>query len=382
MSLQRFPYPIEWPCFRGENSDFGANGALFALNTTSLAVDLAGEKISCGGHILWEDGATHTIGTSSTIKFRTGAVTWATATSTVRVGIQDFAGDGSGNTVQTPDGTFDVYRDIVVGDGLMTSSSDNVEIAATLTNGSKSVAHLQEIAVVFDMTTRAGSDSFTVAALTTGNSHRPGAMSYVSSAWITGGGFSPNILIISDDGARGVFMGTWWVTTQAQHDYQLSSNPDEYGMLFTAPFNGAISGIRAVMGANSASAEMVLGLYSDPLGTPAAVGTKTFPGESLLGSSTERAMVFMFDSPLRVTKGTKYAIGIRSTGSAIITLVYQTFSTTADKGPLGLSTCSKVSREGGTGAFTETAADVPGMTLMFESINVADGGAIYNLGMN
>ena len=102
-------------------------------NATGKVISAAGN-----GQILW----------------MTGAVTWATAGSKIRVGIQDVD-----TSTGLEDGTFDVYRELTQGADAISAS---VYRADTMNNGTKTLSDGDLIAIVVEMTVRNGADSIQV----------------------------------------------------------------------------------------------------------------------------------------------------------------------------------------------------------------------------
>src|SRR5512146_744096 len=80
------------------------------------------------------------------ISFTPGTNTFADAGTNLRVGIQDA---DTSNSPVVPDGTHDVYADLVPGSVTLTGGT---WYEADMSSGTKSITHGQEIAIVFEMT--------------------------------------------------------------------------------------------------------------------------------------------------------------------------------------------------------------------------------------
>src|SRR3990172_6421351 len=128
--------------------------------TSSGTLDAAGEKIVFIGRMYLEGGpGSKTISSAGgKIDWRTSAVTWATPGSALRVGIADV--DLTKGPPGRDDGTFDVRKDLVQGTDSLAS---NTWVSTAMDTGTKTIAHGDLVAIVFELTATLGVDSVQVA---------------------------------------------------------------------------------------------------------------------------------------------------------------------------------------------------------------------------
>ncbi len=354
--------------------------ANFLLSTSNAAtMDAATEKVAWIGR-LYIDGraASKTLSTGN-IQFRTGTCTWANGSTTMDVGIQDVTA-GAGPFAQ-PDGTFDVKTTLTGGSGLTSAAWNTI----TMTTGTKTISHGALIAIVFDMTARAGADSVVIAEHSTpflsSGSGFPTTNIFVSSAWQTtfvlGAARLPNAIISFDDGTLGWLDFTTPASLANSADaYQDSTNPDERGMLFQVPFDCKVDAFWCWLSYASAAADFSIKLYSDPTGTPAALSTNAILIEQLGGpSGTNILTIFNIATPISLSRNTNYAVTLLATGTANVGPVSITLGNTAHRAAIpGGTTLAKVTRNNSTGAFT---AESPAITMYGIGVRLSsfdDGG--------
>jgi hypothetical protein len=280
-----------------------------ATHTTSGlgALDSAADILAYIGyvHLTSGPGTSKTLSSSGgKIHYRTVAVTFANAGTTIRVGLQDVASTG------LPDTTFDVHDDLVGATDTITANAINT---AVMSSGTKTVAHGDLIAVVFHATSRAGADTVTIA-----RSSSSGGQPYCT---LNGSRTaSPPIVTIEfDDGTMGWFgMSSYVYLTENSAAMNTASTPDEAALIFQVPVPCSAVGLVAKLAnvANSDDFEMIL--YSDPLGTPVAQRTLAQDMDQAAGS-------VYYDRPFvtayALLANTDYAIAMRPTTAN--TLSYQ-----------------------------------------------------------
>jgi hypothetical protein len=356
---------------------------LFSVTAVAGAViDAATEKFAMIGRLYIDGrpGGTKTLSTG-TIQYRTGAATFASGSTTVDIGIQDVA-TGTGPIAQ-PDGTFDVLTTLTGGGGGITA---NAWQTVTMTSGTKSMAHGDLIAVVFDMTARGGADTVTIAASNTlsmgSTGHIPTCNAYISSAWQTtntaGASRIPNVIIVFDDGTLGWFDCAYPASTQANESYQDSTNPDERGMIFQVPWNCKVDELWAQVGATDASSDFTFKLYSDPTGTPTLVASIVVAAENT-GTPSASVTGLLFGclaSEVTLTRNTDYIVTVLATGTSNLRLAQNTLGNTAHRAAalIGGTTLAKATRNNSTGAFT---AESPAITMYNMGVRISslDDGA-------
>lgn len=356
----------------------------YAFTQASLAVmDAATEKIAHIGR-LYIDGAPSGAKTLSTgtIQFQTGTCTFADGSTTLDVGIQDVA-TGAGPIAQ-PDGTFDVKATLTGGAGITTAAWNTV----TMNSGTKDMSHGDLIAVVWDMTARAGSDSVIVATenrvLSNALSQLPTTNSFVAGAWQTtitlGAGRNPNVIIVFDDGTLGWLDLSLPISTSSTEQFQNSTNPDERGLIFQVPWDCKVDALWMHESLASAAADFTMKLYSDPLGTPTLLASDTHLAEISAGGTGASYMsvptkVAGVITEISLTKDTDYLVTVLATGTANVALTTNILNNEAHRAYLnnGL-TLKKATRNNSTGAFT---AENPAITRYIMGVRICslDDGA-------
>jgi hypothetical protein len=283
-------------------------------NNASSIINAAGESTSFIGQVQLSTGP----GTSKTIStgkifFQTStSCVFATAGSTVRVGIQDVnAATG------IEDGTYDVFDDLVQGTEAIPSSS---VITVTMSSGTKTITHGDMIAVVIEFTVRNGADQVSISRILM-DSNLPYCT--VDTGAIAKFANGPLCAILFDDGTLGHF-GEWTIpflpTEQA-----LASNttPDEYALAFQVPFSCKINALFLRIGDIDAGETATCHLIQDPYGAITNLVTVTLDPalQGQLGVIDSYTIVPITETTLAIN--TVYAISYRptSTGSRILRTV-------------------------------------------------------------
>lgn len=326
-------------------------------SSVSNTIDAAGESCAFIGKVYIEGAASSkTISSAGgKIVFRTGTVTFSNGSTNFRVGIQDVASTG------LEDGTFDVYADLTGGGGGIAS---NTWYELAMATGTKTINHLDTVAICMEMTARGGTDSVAINSFSsqiqyTGNIN----FSYRTADTGSGParlGTSPyGGMIIFDDGTLGWIQGAWFspgMQTQSVQTYNSGSTPDEYAAVFQVPFKCSIRGGYVVVGSVASTDNFEVVLYSDAQGTPVAERTVTVD-PNFTGSTSNNGVYFVSFSSFTLSPNTWYALAMRPTTANNLTLVYidigSSFGNKYKKMlPLGTN-CKLSSRTNQTGAFSE-----------------------------
>lgn len=285
------------------------------LVATSVANATNG-KLLFAGRVLWADGGTHTISSSGgVISALTATVTWATSGTTVRVGLQD---PNPSLVRWQPTGTFDVYADWVQGtDALASNTWTNFPMAS----GSKTLANSDPVCIVWDMTTRNGSDSLTLTRTDDGpgRGFQGSCVTSYTSSWLTPTVGTPNVLLTADDGTLGVLAGGVALASNTAWQYKAGDAPDEIGILIDVPWhckaNAAMVRYGSSVGVN---ADCTLNLYADPLGSPSTLYSHALEGAYRSSSINETSeLILPFTAPVTLTPG-QYGLTLLATGSSNI----------------------------------------------------------------
>lgn len=336
-------------------------------SSATPTLDAATEKYAMVGRIYIDGrpGSAKTLSTG-TIQYRTGAVTFANGGTTVDIGIQDVA-SGAGPIAQ-PDGTFDVKTTLTGGGGGITTTAWNT---ATMNSGTKNITHGDLIAVVWDMTARAGADSVTITngsigwGTGVGSSGLPTTNAFVSSAWQTtntaGAARSPNVIIVFDDGTLGWLDATIPFTTVGADTFQDSTNPDERGMIFQVPWSCKVDALWVLGGVTDASSDFTLKLYSDPTGSPSSLASVAVAAENLGVAALNEFVTAPLATEVSLSANTDYIVTMLATGTSNSRLHNIVLGNTAHRAALnGGTTLAKATRNNSSGAFT---AESPAVTM-------------------
>lgn len=368
------PHGMLWPrVFNLLNPTNTVGG--YSTFSASTTMDASGESLAFIGQVFWEDEPTSakTMGSSSKIHWRSGSITFANAGTTFSVGLQDVS-TSAGPPVR-PDGTFDVRRNLVGGTDTIAATS---HITTTLsTSGSKSVAQGDLIAVVFEMVSRGGTDSVVATygmgpGLAAGQDRQnsPTAVSFVGGSWTVNTiAAVPNVLLEADDGTLGILVGSYFLALGSAYSFNSSSSPDEYGLIFQVPFRCKVGAVRLTTGSTSATADFTVKLYSDPLGTPALITSKTRLGENFANQTDDRAWHVMFDSQYELLPNTDYCAAVEATGAGSLDIGYLSVFDATHRAPNGMANCRRGSRTNGSGAFSETTTEIPAICPIITSID-------------
>jgi hypothetical protein len=366
MTLTTIPTGLLYPFAFDSNVGFSPKST-----ATGTAMNAATDKTAMIGrvYINGRPGSAKTISAAGggSISFRTGTVTFADVGTTIDLGIQDV--DAVNGVIARPDGTFDVKRTLTGGTETI-SSNTWTTFAMTGGTGSKSITHGDMIAVVWDVTALGGTDS--VILTLGGNAAVPPVTNeFQASAWRTASIGAPNVLITFDDGTLAIldaaipFSQALLVETYAD-----STNPDERGLIFQVPWDCKIDGLWANVGISGATSDFTIALYSTPSGTPAVVsGTSlTILAEQLYQVTAQALVPFALPAEVTLTRNTDYVLAVKADGAGNVRLNSYVFGDTAHRAFLPYASVAKVTRNGGTGAFT---AESPAITMYQMGVRIS-----------
>ena len=368
------PSGIYWPY--GERRIFATSGS---------TVDAAAEYVACIGNIFFEDRASgsKTLDTTGSSGMHWWCVsrTWATSGSTLKIGFKDI--DNTTGPPIRPGSTWHVYDEIVQGTDTLTAATARIDVPSS---GTLSVSHGDLVCFVIEMTVKNGSDAVQImqqqaTAGTTTYMRPAGTASLGAGVTAT---LPPAFMVTFSDGTIGWIDGLFTPggVTIAQN-YNDSSNPDEYGMIFQVPFATTADGmwiqIRTVAGSNG-----TVILYSDPTGTPTALDTVTFTPEDLAGTGSSSLAFFPISRSL--SANTDYCVAMKATTANNLRMDgFSLFGTTgADVirkvWPAG-TTMLGASRQNSSGAFSTSSTTIWPCGVRIKEIP-SGGGMIRQVGMN
>jgi hypothetical protein len=360
-------YPEVWP-----RSTLIASAAIAVSSETAMA--LTADRVAMLGYARIADGSASKVLSAAgggSITWRTNGVTWANGSTTMDVGIQGVSASGP---MLQPDGTYGVKRTLTGGDGNVVATSTQTT-SMTGGSGTSTITNGALFAVVWDMTARAGADSVVVYGTQTSLIPCVPLMNYYTAgAWRTTGGRNTNMLITSDDGTLiGFEDGPAIATLGTVESFSDATNPDERGLLFQVPWNCKIDGLWALVGCTDANSDYTITLYSDPLGTPASMGSMAVLAEQGAQVPADR-MRFFPVTPVELAANTDYVVAVRATGSTSARLQNNTLFSAASRALFpGGTTVAKATRNNGSGAFTAEATPLTmyGMGVRLSSFHVS-----------
>lgn len=295
---------------------------------TNVTLDAANEAIILFGRIETSDEGSHTLDTtgSSSIKWRTGSVTFANAGTTVKVGVAplDTAAGPAARAVNSTDViTFDVSADFVGGGGGIAANSYQTSVPTT---GTKTIAHGDLVAVCIQMTARGGSDVVNITNFTTDSTrHRPGVTTFLGGVYAAAA-TTPNVFITFSDGATGWIYGGEVFTSLTTRAWNSSSANAEYGQLYNFPFPVKVYGAYGWL-APTNDCDVVL--YSDVLGTPVAEQTVSLDA-NVAQTSIGRRFEELFPAPEEFAANNSFGIVIKPGGADVSTYL-KTHAATAQR---------------------------------------------------
>jgi hypothetical protein len=324
------------------------------LSTGATTLDATNEALIWIGRVETSDGASHTIDTtgSSSIQWRSAGVTFTDVGSLFSVGIApvDTATGPPARASNTTDVIdFDVAAVFVGNGGGITANAWQTSVPTT---GTKTIAHGDLVAICFQFTTRAGTDSVIVNSMSPGNNqhHLPMVTGFLAASYGVQT-LIPSAVISFSDGVLGWVHFGDVATSRSTRIWDNNDAAVEYGQLYNLPFATKIYGI---YGAVDADNNLEVVLYSDPLGTP--VPEKTIEMDSNVTISADgRFFVNLFSSPFTYTKNTDIAVTYKPTTTSTIGVGYKTLANAAHRitDPWGTSGYG-ISRATGGGAFADT----------------------------
>lgn len=334
-----------------------SDGGLFSSGQWANILDAAWESVALIGKIYleWGPGSSKTISSAGwKIRWRAWSVTFANASTNVRIWIQDVAATGIEDT------TYDVYVDYVWWGGGITA---NAEQLSSMSNGTKTITHLDTVAVIFEMTARWGTDTVSVTTFSSNISKNGSTVIFPYRTNDTGSGPAKNgfwlwFAIEFDDGTLG-WMYPWsiipWWNSSSSLIIDWSSTPDEWAVLFKLPFPCTINWWYLVVGNIATTDNFEIVFYSDPLWTPTAIETLTIDPD-FTGSAASISPYTFNLTEYNLAANTWYAFAARPTTVNAIRMDYVNMWSGNDKymRPFpfweNMMFCSRTNQ---TGAFSE-----------------------------
>lgn len=269
---------------------------------------------------------------------------------------------------------------VVVADG-----DDNVWKTATLTAGA-SFTRGDEFAIV--VTVSSGIPNMNFSGFPSGSLGGPVMTHYPMSLQDTGGGtWSTNLggfNWIVQFSTAGVVPMAWMCPTSGTGtitSFNSGTSPDERALKFAPPFACRAVGIRAGIFNIAAGGDFTLSLW-DSAGDAdvEALGQASIDGDFAVSTTQDGYVDLFFDTPVELTAGSTYYIGVRADTANNIGLgeYSNTTVTNAMRAMHGTDSSMQLSTRswsaGAAGAWTDTATTIPMLHLIIDQLDDGAGG--------
>lgn len=343
-------------------------------------LDAAAEACIMYGRVFNSDGATHTIDTTlaSKLGFMTGAsLVFANVGTALKFGLVDLdpSTGPPARAINAADIiTFDVSKQWLGTDAHGMASTTWHEAAPDA--GSKAIDHGQLVAFCVQMVTRGGIvDLINVNnGIVGAPANSPGLTSFTGGAY-AGVAVAPNCFIKYNDGATGVFIGSYlFNNVGTTTNFNSGSSPSERGNLFVPTVPVKICGI-SLAGVNP-SANFDVVLYSDPLGTPVAQKTIAIDLNQVGSANSNRNFSVLFQAPYSNAASAPVAAIIKPGGTNVGIIHVGMFAAEHNLCRNMGTNCYAVQRAGGAGAFTvqNSNKDIYNISLLVDQFDNGAGG--------
>lgn len=356
-----------------------------------LTMDLAAEQVHMIGEVILPGGP----GTSKLfssaggkIHWRTNSITWASATSNVRLSIQNVS---TSTSPAQGDGTPIVYADMLQASYTLAA---NTAYATAMTNGSTTLTHGQHIAVCWNMTVRGGSDAVTVQC----NNPAYGGAAYQTPVAMLGTPTfvrqtcTPTFIIEFDDGTVGWFLNSSALLGGSGSVAYNSGTAiaDEYGNFFAPSVPCRAIGVAANINIGNNSTDFDLVLCSDPLGLsggPTVIEYISVDATQLGNSAGTGVINKAFQGNITLKPGVQYGISVRPTSANNVTLTYQDVAMDSHWQMMGLDSvrCYAIRAING-GSFSDYNGGTAktrrmNIAVLLDQYNDKSGNAQYHIGI-
>lgn len=358
-----------------------------AAASDNVTLDADEEEGQIIGRVMLAAGTgTKTFGTSSKISWLPGASITFTddgaSDPTLRIGIKKAsvidAATGPPARATIGAAAFNVYDDLVGGTDTITSTTWRTDNMSANDGANVSVTHGDLIAVCFHLDKPgAGAQSVKVRCnlpLTAGDVKLPTVTLVTSGPTYTATGLTPNIILEFDDGTLGWIDSS--VVFSVAQTTQTIGNTNIYGNIWTPTFKCKADAVGVIL-TTAGTTDFDVGLWSDPLGTPAAVsGGNLAIDPQILGTTGQRGLITLFPGEVELTVGSPYAFGVKQNSATNLTLYYNDFAAAGHMQANGLdSTCyAALSTAGATFAAANSGLRRASCFLRISSVDNGAGG--------
>lgn len=366
---------VRYPDIFGSQADI--------VSSTVDNIDTLNEQVAFIGRVFinGRPGTSKTISSAGgKIHFQTGTVTWATAGTSLQVGLQHV--DAVNGPPGRGDGTFQVSKTFVQGTDTITTGA---EIVATMSTGTLSVSHGDLIAVQFLMTVKNGADQVVINGMggPQNGAVWPFADAQISGTWSRQNPI-PMVVIEFDDGTLGTIEGCLPPATTTAESYATGTNPNERGNIFQVPWDCKISGFWVTLQAAAATEDFTIQLYSAPTTAAASVsGTSlAVAGETLNNIAAIAPALIMLPAEVSLSKNTDYCVAVLATNTGNVVMRSISLGTSAAMALVsGGTTVKKATRNGSAGNFTTTVGTFYPIGVVISSFDDGTGSGGGSAGM-
>jgi hypothetical protein len=364
-----------------------SHAALFGL-PSGITLDATGEYCAVIGRISIAGKATgktlNTSGSSSIRFFVTAAPVFDNASSVFTVGFQGV--DKTTGLPVRPNGTWSARSVITTAANTtptLTTTSATGHVAIP-TAGTVTLSHGDEVALVFEMTTGAGTDSLVTNGTYSTPKQYPAVVANTTGVAAGVGNSIGSAVITFSDGTVGSISG-FLPGSAAALSWADATNPDEQGLMFQVPFACKIDAIAFPMRLVDQTSDMQFDITSTPLGTPTSIisGPIALTAENLGFAVNEAIVQYEFASEVSLVANTDYCVSVKATGAGNIRwsqLILGGADARVFCGPGG-TTMLGATRNAGTGAFTTSTTVLNPLSVRISEIT-SGGGAIGGGNLN
>ena len=359
------------------------------ITGSASALDGTGEYCAFIGKISIAGKATNkTLDTtgSSSIRFSVGAApVFDNAGSVFTVGFQGV--DKTTGFPVRPNGTWSARAVITTAANstptLTTTSTTGHVIVPTA--GTITLSHGDEVCFVYEMTTRAGTDSITPTGSYSKVAQYPAVITNVSGSPAGLSSVGAAVIVTFSDGTLGTILGNFLPGQSAALTWADATNPDEVGGGFRFDSACTIDAVAFPLRLVDATSDAQFDIVSDYLGTPTSLigGPIALTAENLSVAASEVMVFYEFASDVSMAAATDYVVALKATGAGNIRFTQLTLADAAHRifvGPGG-TTMFSTTRNGGSGAYG--AADTTLLNPFSVRISgfAAGGGLLTHPGM-
>jgi hypothetical protein len=145
----------------------------------------------------------------------------------------------------------------------------------------------------------------------------PLSVTNTTGSWAVASG-SISALLTFSDGTKGFVDGQVAYGTVSSVTYVAGDAQNERAIIFRVPFDTKVDALWTYFRFTDASSGGTLKLYSDPLGTPTVLASKTIEAEDVGNASANACYIHTLSTPVSLSANTDYAVGLLATGTTAL----------------------------------------------------------------